>query len=125
MGLDIKTTIRGTVPRIPFEKIAKEILGAKYSLSLVLCGDLLGQRLNTQYRKKTYKPNVLSFPLSNKEGEIFLNIRKAEREARAEGISSAKRIAFLFIHACLHLKGLDHGNAMDALEQKYLKRAGF
>ncbi len=120
-----RTTIRGKVPRIQFEKIAQKILGGTYSLSLVLCGDTLGRRLNAQYRKKTYKPNVLSFPLSKQEGEIFLNVRKAEREARAEGISSARRIAFLFIHACLHLKGLDHGNTMDALEQRHMKTAGF
>lgn len=125
MEFALRTTVRGKVPRLLFQKIAMEILGTKYSLSLVLCGDTLGRRLNTQYRKKTYKPNVLSFPLSKTEGEIFLNVRKAEREARAEGISSTKRIAFLFIHACLHLKGLDHGNKMDTLEQKHLKSAGF
>jgi probable rRNA maturation factor len=125
MEFALRKTVRGLVPRISFEKIALEILGTSYSLSLVLCGDTLSRRLNTQYRKKTYKPNVLSFPLSQKEGEIFLNIRKAEREARAEGISSAKRITFLFIHACLHLKGLDHGEKMDALELTYLRKAGF
>ncbi len=125
MEYALRKTVRGHVPRIAFEKIAQVILGTKYSLSLVLCGDTLGRRLNTEYRKKTYKPNVLSFPLSKTEGEIFLNIRKAEREARAEGISTAKRIIFLFIHACLHLKGLDHGDEMDALEQKYLSSAGF
>lgn len=125
MEFALRTTVRGKVPRLSFEKIGTDILGAKYSLSLVLCGDSLGQRLNSQYRKKTYKPNVLSFPLSKSEGEIFLNVRKAEREARAEGISSAKRVAFLFVHACLHLKGLDHGNKMDTLEQKHLKSAGF
>lgn len=125
MEFALRTTVRGNVPRLSFEKIARQILGDSYSLSFVLCGDTLGRRLNTQYRKKTYKPNVLSFPLSKSEGEIFLNVRKAEREARSEGISLAKRTAFLFIHACLHLKGLDHGNKMDALERKYLKKAGF
>jgi probable rRNA maturation factor len=125
MEFAVRTTVRGPVPRIQFERIAQEILGNAYSLSLVICGDTLGRRLNTEYRKKTYKPNVLSFPLSKKEGEIFLNVRKAGREAQAEGSSLTRRSAFLFIHACLHLKGLDHGNKMDALEQKHLKNAGF
>jgi rRNA maturation RNase YbeY len=125
MSIDIKKTVRGQVPRVSFEKIAAEILGRHYSLSLVICGDTLAQRLNTEYRKKTYKPNVLSFPLSKNEGEIILNIRKAEREARVEGINTQKRLAFLFIHACLHLKGHDHGDTMDTLEQKYMKKAGY
>lgn len=113
--------LRGSLPRISFEGIAKRILGARYSLSLVICGDTLATRLNKQYRKKTYSPNVLSFPLSKTEGEIILNIRKAEREARALKVSARERIAFLFIHGCLHLAGLDHGTKMDKLEQKHLK----
>ena len=32
----------------------------------------LAQKLNKTYRKKTYTPNVLSFPLSKNEGEIFI-----------------------------------------------------
>lgn len=119
----LHNTTRGPVPRVPFERIATRILGTSYTLSLVMCGDMLAQRLNREYRKKTYKPNVLSFPLSKTEGEIFLNRRKAEREATLYGVSARERIAFLFIHACLHLKGFDHGNTMDRLEQTYLREA--
>lgn len=120
---DIRKTIRGPLPRIVFEKIARSILGTHYSLSLVVCGDALAQRLNAEYRKKSYKPNVLSFSLSKTEGEIILNVRKAEREAREYGVPLLERITFLFIHGCLHLKGHDHGNAMEALETKFLKSA--
>ncbi len=118
----IKTTIRGSVPRIPFEAMAKAVLGANYSLSLVVCGDTLARRINTQYRKKTYFPNVLSFPLSKTEGEIFLNIRKAEREARQMGTTTGKRAALLFVHGLFHLKGLDHSDKMEAEEQRILRR---
>ena len=85
--LDIRTTLRpapflkGAGP-IPYEKIADAILGKSYELSLVVCGDDLARRMNRAYRKKDYRPNVLSFPLSKKEGEIFLNVRAAAREAR-------------------------------------------
>ncbi len=125
MQFDVRVTVRGPVPRVFFEKIAERILGPRYTLSLVICGDTLSRRLNTEYRRKTYKPNVLSFPLSKTEGEIILNIRKAAREARMEGVSLQKRIAFLFIHACLHLKGHDHSDEMDSLEQKHMRRAGY
>src|SRR3989338_5485677 len=86
MAIETTTTVRGPLPRIPYEKLARDVLGSRYELSLVLCGDTLARRMNKTYRlpalklrragKKTYAPNVLSFPLARSEGEIFLNIRK-------------------------------------------------
>lgn len=125
MGVEITCTVRGRTTSIPFEKIAGEILGKSYSLSLVLSGDKLARRINRTYRKKDYSPNVLSFPLQKNEGEIFLNVRKAEREAHAMKIPSRARIAHLFAHGCFHLRGLKHGAKMDTEEQRILKRFGF
>ena len=122
---DITTTTRGTVPRIAFEAMAKSVLGNSYELSLVICGDRLAQRMNAEYRKKTYAPNVLSFPLSTTGGEIFLNMRKAEREARRSGVSVRARIALLYVHGLWHLKGLDHSDRMEAREAATLKAFGF
>lgn len=122
--VDIKRTVKASV-RLPFEAMAAAILPKNYQLSLVICADTLATRMNKEYRKKTYKPNVLSFPLSDTEGEIFLNVRKAEREARVMGISPTWRIAHLFIHACAHLIGHDHSDQMDALETRVLKQFGF
>lgn len=102
--------------------MARVVLGSSYQLSLVLCGDTLARRINIAYRKKSYYPNVLSFELDPKEGEIFLNIRKAEREARAMGTSPRKRATLLFVHGCFHLKGLKHGERMEAAERRVLKR---
>lgn len=122
---DIRTTIRGSVPRIPFEVLATHVLGSKYELSLVICGDTLAQRMNKTYRKKSYKPNVLSFPLEKHAGEIFLNLRKAEREARAGGVSVRDRVALLYVHGLWHLKGHDHSDQMESLERATLKKFGF
>lgn len=121
--LDIKRTVADTV-RLPFGEMAEAALPKGFQLSLVICGDRLAQRMNIEYRKKTYRPNVLSFPISKTEGEIFLNIRKAEREAKQEGISTNARMALLFVHGCFHLAGYDHSDKMEALEQKVLKRFG-
>jgi len=119
--------IRGSLPRIPYERIAREIFGRTppagrdaYQLSLVICGDSLAKKMNREYRHKSYAANVLSFPISKNEGEIFLNVRKAERETRQFGISVRKHMTRLFVHGCLHLKGLEHGARMDALEKKIL-----
>lgn len=123
--IDIRNTTRSTTPRIPFEKIAWEILPKDYALSIVICGDVLSRRINRAYRKKEYAPNVLSFPIGKNEGEIFLNIRKAEREAKQFGMLARKRIAHLFVHGCFHLKGYDHGATMDKHEAHILKKFGF
>lgn len=118
---DIRKTIRGKLPRLPFGEMAQAVL-PNFELSLVICGDKLARRMNETYRNKSYFPNVLSFPLSASEGEIFLNVRKAEREASQMGISTSKRIALLFVHGLFHLKGLDHSDRMEHEEQKVLRR---
>jgi probable rRNA maturation factor len=120
--IDIKITVRSSLPRIPFERIAREVLATDYQLSLVICGDTLSRRINREYRKKSYAPNVLSFPITKKEGEIFLNMRKAEREARRGGISATKRAALLYVHGLFHLKGLDHSDTMERAEMRVLKK---
>ena len=124
---DIKVTvirapfIEGARP-LPFEKIARAVLGENYELSLVVCGDALARRMNKTYRKKTYTPNVLSFPITKYAGEIFLNIRSAEREAELYHTSLRARLALLYVHGLFHLKGLDHGKKMERLEHATLKR---
>ena len=141
--IDITSTVR-RAPfarndlRVPFEEMARKILQPQYELSLVLCSNALARSLNRTYRKRDYIPNILSFPLAKNEGEIFLNVRKAEREApyynrvvvrgkrrmlsRIERRRMAeKHIARLFVHGCLHLKGLKHGKHMDTAEKRILK----
>lgn len=129
--LDSTTTLRSApflkgAGRIAFEDIARSILGKEFELSLVVCGDKLAQKMNVTYRlpaqagKKSYSPNVLSFPLSKDSGEIFLNVRKAAREARQMHVALRDRIALLFVHGCFHLKGLQHGRTMESEEQRVL-----
>lgn len=109
------------VPRVPFLDIATKILGQDYDLSLVFCGDKLSHRLNNTYRQKDKPTNILSFPLDKNLGEIFLNFAKIEKECIIEEQTLAFRLAYLFIHGCLHLKGFDHGSKMEEQEEKFLK----
>ena len=118
---DIKTTLRGRRTSLPFERIKKAALGKSYELSLVICGDQLAGRLNKERRGKSYAANVLSFPISKVEGEIFLNARASAREARKYGVSERARLALLFVHGLLHLKGLPHGRTMEREERKILR----
>ena len=93
-------TTRDSIPRVAFDRIARAILGAHYQLSLVVCGDALATRMNIKHRGKNYSPNVLSFPLSKNDGEIFLNLRVAVREAKRFDVSVNGRLTLLFAHGC-------------------------
>ncbi len=94
-----------------FEELKNKILGKKYELSLVFCKNALSRRLNRVYRGKDTPANVLSFPLSKNSGEIFINLSRTDTFSAGE----------LFIHGCLHLKGMRHGSKMLKAEQQLLK----
>ena len=119
-SFSITSTIKSTPTRLPVAKIKDAILGKRYELSLVYVGTKRAQSLNQAYRSKSYVPNVLSFPLSDTAGEIFICPKVALKEAKNFDLTPNGYITFLFIHGCLHLKGHDHGDTMDKLERKYL-----
>lgn len=116
------TSTIATYPEFPYEDIKNAILGRSYTLSVAFVGTKRAQSLNRAYRQKTYVPNVLSFPLTESTGEIYLCPEIAYGEAKDFNLSKPGYIAFLFIHGCLHLKGYDHGDTMETLERRYLKR---
>ncbi len=121
MSLHLSHTTK-TYLRLPYEKIKDDILGKQYELSLTFVGETKGRQINISSRKKSYVPNVLSFPLTKTTGEIYITPAVAKREAKKFGHSYKQHIIFLFIHGLLHLKGYDHGDKMDRLEEKYLKK---
>ena len=84
--------------------------------------DRLMRKLNKNYRKKSGSTNILSFPLSKSEGEIFINIPLAKKEAERAKIPAKKYIDYLFIHSLLHLKGHTHGEKMRKEENKIMKK---
>ncbi|MBI2100731.1 MAG: rRNA maturation RNase YbeY [Candidatus Vogelbacteria bacterium] len=111
MKLAIKNLTRQSAPAIPFRAIAKRVLGTNYELSLVLVGDRRSRTINRRWRDRDRPTNVLSFPLDQNSGEIFLNL----------GQRSTNYLRFLFIHGVLHLKGLRHGSKMESLENQLVK----
>jgi probable rRNA maturation factor len=117
----INSTIKQYPKRLPYREIKRKLLGQKYHLSLNFIGRDRAQNLNEQYRKKNYVPNVLSFPLDEAHGEIYICPAASNREAKAFGLSQSGYIAYLFIHGILHLKGHDHGDKMEQLERKYVR----
>jgi probable rRNA maturation factor len=109
-------------PSWPYEAMKNAVLGKTYTLSLGFVGAARAKQFNMKYRKKDYVPNVLSFPLDEANGEIFICPQVAKREAKNFDLTVDGYIAYLFIHGLVHLKGHDHGDTMDKLEQKFMRQ---
>lgn len=117
----IASTVK-SYPTFQYETMKNDILGKRYDLSLQFVGPTRAAKLNQTYRQKTYTPNVLSFPLTEDTGEIFICPQVAVKEAAKYNLSTSGYVAYLFIHGLLHLKGLDHGDEMDKQEKRYLRK---
>lgn len=122
MALTLSNTTRGKLPSLPLPAMKREILGAKYELSIAFIGSTRARALNKSTRHRTYAPNVLSFPLSKSEGEIYICPMVAKRQAPSYGMNYRKFLIFLIIHGMLHLDGMDHGDRMEAMEERLLSR---
>lgn len=124
LELNNLTVIRknSTLPKIPYLEIKNTLLGAKYSLTIIFCTPKESQERNKHYRDKDYPTNILSFSLENNEGEIYISLLTARRDAKNFDMSYQKFLHLLLIHGMLHLKGHAHGSTMEELEEKYCKK---
>lgn len=118
-SLDIRNFTRGPVPRLPFAKVAAKVLPG-WEVSLVIAGEQRALSLNKALRNKDYIPNVLSYVVGKKSGEVILCPEVSRKEAVQYGHSEREHLLYLFIHGLLHLKGFKHGAAMDAQERRYM-----
>jgi probable rRNA maturation factor len=109
------------ISNLPFISIKDHILGKNYDLSLVFANKKTITNLNKKYRHMDYTPNILSFPYTKKSGEIFIHLPTARKQAPNFDMDFETYCVFLFIHGCLHLKGIQHSSTMDMQEMKILK----
>ncbi len=117
-NLSITNKTKGTIKSVPFLHLKNEILGEKYELSLVFIGNAKSRSLNRIYREKDKSTNILSFSLSKNNGEIFIDLNTARKEAPKFNRTFPKFVAYLFIHGLFHLKGMEHGLRMESAEKK-------
>lgn len=115
---------KGTLPSVPFARMKDRILGEEYDLSVVFVTDRESREISLRTKNKDYYPNVLSFPLGDDAGEIFINPAEAKRQAKEFGRTPSNMIAFLYIHGLVHLKGFDHGATMERTEARFRKEFG-
>ncbi|MCA9352348.1 rRNA maturation RNase YbeY [Patescibacteria group bacterium] len=121
-NLTIIRQTKGRIPILPFVEIKNAILGTSYELSLVFPTLQRAEALHIEWKKKPDPVNILSFPLDDDVGEIIITLQQARREARQYGRSYHNHLIFLFIHGCLHLKGMTHGVKMEQRERLLYKR---
>jgi len=118
----IHKTIKGKPPSLPFLKIKEAVLGKKYNLELIFIGNTLSKTLNKKYRGKNKPANILSFPISENDGEIFIDLKEIKKKAELFGENYKTFTGLLFIHGMLHLKGFEHGSRMESEEIKIRKK---
>jgi probable rRNA maturation factor len=123
--LDITHTVKEKQPfkQWLFLFLKEQILGKKYDLSVAFVGETSSKKANLSSRGKNKSTNILSFPLNKTSGEILICPVVAKREYKKFDLSYQDFLTYLFIHGCLHLKGHDHGEEMEKLEDKYLTLA--
>jgi probable rRNA maturation factor len=120
INFSITNTVKSPFPygEKTYSDIKNFVLGEKFELSLVFIGDKVSKNLNKKYRGKDKPTDILSFPLSKKSGEIFINLKRTKTEAKKFERGFENFVLFLFIHGLLHLKGMDHGSKMENAEKK-------
>ncbi|MTH99731.1 rRNA maturation RNase YbeY [Roseibium sp. RKSG952] len=106
-------------------------------LSVLCTNDQAIQALNKQWRDKNKATNVLSFPASEPQddvygpllGDIVFGFETVEREADELGIEFQAHLTHLVVHGILHLFDYDHqeddeAELMESLEVKILSDLG-
>ncbi len=106
-----------------FSRIKDKVLGKNYELDLRFIGKKRAQTLNRTHRQKDYATDILSFPISDANGEhgmgeIYIHPDKARIKAKEFGRTFDNYLKFVFIHGLMHLKGFDHGSRMESEEAK-------
>ncbi|MGE3874340.1 MAG: rRNA maturation RNase YbeY [Parvibaculaceae bacterium] len=118
---------------VDLERLTERAIGAALAharadpnveIGVLFASDAEAARLNTEWRRKDYAPNILSFPapqtLDVPEGEpkplgdLILAAGTVTREAEEQGKPLTSHLTHLIVHGALHLLGFDHIEERDA-----------
>ena len=110
---------KAKMPQAIFRRMKDVVLGKKYELSVVIVSAEKIRELNRRWRDMDKPTDILSFPLSETEGEIYINPHMTKKEAPKFDRTYDNFLLFLFIHGLVHLKGYDHGVIMESIEKRF------
>jgi|WetSurMetagenome_2_1015567.scaffolds.fasta_scaffold602015_1 probable rRNA maturation factor len=100
-------------------------------INIIFINDTMMIKMNRTYLRHNYPTDVICFDISDNnrllDGEIYINIDQARRQASKYEATYLEEYARLIIHGVLHLVGYDDAtpklrNAMTVLEDKYLSQ---
>ncbi len=74
------------------------------SVEIVFVGEKTARKLNKQFRKASYIPDVLTFP----DSEIVISPVRVRTQASLVGIPFRDELAHVLVHGTLHLLGYTH-----------------
>ena len=126
---------RSRVPRAETIHLVNHVLRGEEcrsaDINVIFTNDRTMLGLNTKYLNHPYQTDVISFPLEEKgpgtvEGEVYVNIEQARRQARIYIVTKKNELSRLVIHGVLHLLGYEDStkhrkNKMTAKENHYLE----
>jgi probable rRNA maturation factor len=124
MKLKIANKNKAKIPAFDFDAIKDTILGKDYQLTLIIANSQTIRKYNTIYRNMDKSTDILSFPYSKDEGEIYICPSETKKAAVKFKRNYDNFFIYLFIHGCTHLKGYDHSDTMDRVEEKFRKEFG-
>src|ERR1700728_2871334 len=104
--LSISNTTKAKLPRLALPDIKNGVLGKNHELTLASLSAAEMMRLNRIHRNIDKPTDILSFPLSHSEGEMYICLTETKKEAKNFDRTYENFLAFLFIHGCVHLKGM-------------------
>jgi probable rRNA maturation factor len=125
---DAGETLRNETKRIAEYVLTKE--GRKAEIGIVFVDEIKIKDLNRNFLKHDFVTDVISFPLDETEGvvegEVYVCIDQAVRQARQYGVSMHREVFRLVIHGILHLLGYDDAtprkkSVMKQKEDAYLE----
>lgn len=107
---DVERAVRMVVTK---EKIREP------EISIIFINDRKMKRMNTEYLQHRYSTDVLAFLLESRpalEGEVYVCIDKARRQAKEYGVPVREEILRLVIHGVLHLCGYEDETLSGSME---------
>ena len=105
------------------EKVLKNRSKNKY-MNIVFTDNENIHKINKEYRNIDRPTDVISFANCDDEnndderemGDVFISLERAFEQAKEYGHSETREVAFLAVHAYLHLCGYDHMTPEDEKE---------
>ena len=100
-----------------FLRRAREVVGLRGSVDLLLTDDRTMRRLNREFRGKNKSTDVLSFPAGampglpeaqEHAGDLAISLPIAGQQAAEQGHGLGVELRVLVLHGLLHLHGMDH-----------------